>query len=255
MMENPDAIIHIEEWTASLSDNGGGNPAPARDPVHHEEDVSSHLVFCWGEEGDPSFKGCNKTLFVDPLLSPTSAGTLSPTHQLFLGTPSPSSRKLTEATLTMEVDIDLQASDEAKKAARIDFCCKEFEATATARLGKPDNKVVSWDKDTGSTYSPDDTAFPLLRGTQHKVLAKLGCAANQLAAAKRKGVEIAAKLQASRGVSKPAQLTFPHQESDKPSDGSSVPVDLASAPGNILAASRLPAPLSIPEDTTTSNVG
>jgi hypothetical protein len=45
MMGNPDAIIHIEKWTASLSDDAGGSPAPARDPVHHEDDVSSHLGF------------------------------------------------------------------------------------------------------------------------------------------------------------------------------------------------------------------
>jgi hypothetical protein len=240
-MGNPDAIIHIEEWTASLSENGGGNPAPARDPVHHEDDVSSHLGFRWGEERNPSFKGCDKTLSVDPLLSPTSSSTPSPTHQLFLGTPSPFSRKLTEATLTMEVDIDLQASEEAEKAARIDFRSKEFEATAVAWLGKPDNEAVSWDKDTGSTYSPYDTAFPLLRGRPHKVLAKLGYAANQLAAAERKGVEIGAKLQASREVGKPAQLTSPRHESDKPSNGSSVPVDLPFAPGNISAACGLPA--------------
>jgi hypothetical protein len=146
MMGNPDAIIHIEEWIASLSDNGCGNPASARDPVHHEDDVSSHLGFCREEGGDPSFKGCHKTLSVDPLLSPTSAGTPSPTLQLFLGTPSPSSRKL---TLVVEVDIDLQRHlKKPKKAACIYFRCKKFEVTALARLGKPDNKVVSWDKDT-----------------------------------------------------------------------------------------------------------
>jgi hypothetical protein len=74
--------------------------------------------------GDPSIKGYNKTLSVDPLLSPTSAGTPSPTRQLFPGTPSPASRKPTEATLALEVDIELQASDDAKKAARIEFCRK-----------------------------------------------------------------------------------------------------------------------------------
>ncbi len=105
---------------------------PARDPVHHEDGVSSHLGFRWGEKRNPSVKGCNKTLSVDPLLSPTSSSTPSPMHQLFLGTPSPFLRKLTEATLTMEVDIDLQASKEAEKAARIDFRSKEFEATAVA---------------------------------------------------------------------------------------------------------------------------
>ncbi len=123
MMGNLDAIIHIEEWIASLSDDGGGDLAPARDPVHHEDDDSFHLGLCRGEEGDPSFKGCNKTLSVDPLFSLTSAGTPSPMCRLFLGTPSPSSRKLTEATLVMEVDIDLQASEETKKVARIDFNC------------------------------------------------------------------------------------------------------------------------------------
>ncbi len=151
----------------------------------------------------------------------------------------------------MEVDIDLQASEEAKKAARIEFHCKEFEATATARLSKPDNKAVSWDKDTGSPYSPDDTAFLFLRSTPHKVLAKQGRAATQLAAVKQKMVEIAAKLQASHGVSKPAQFTSPPQKSDKPSNKSSVPGNLASAPGNILAACEMLALVSVPEDITT----
>ncbi len=94
-----------------------------------------------------------------------------------------------------------------------------------------------------------------MQGAPHKVLAKLGRVANQLAAAKCKGVEIAAKLQVSHGASKPAQLTSPHQESDKPSNRSSVPVDFASAPGNISAACGLPALVSVSEDTTTSNVG
>jgi hypothetical protein len=155
----------------------------------------------------------------------------------------------------MEVDIDLQASEEAKKAACIEFRCKEFEATAAAMLGKPDNKAVSWDKDTGSPYSPNDTAFPFLQGTPHKVLAEQGHAANQLAAAERKVVEIAAKLQASRGVSKPAQFTSPHQESDKPSNGSSMPGNLASALGIILLAREVLTPVSVPDNITTSNVG
>jgi hypothetical protein len=95
-----------------------------------------------------------------------------------------------------------------------------------------------------------------LWGAPHKVSANLGGAANQLSAAKRKGGEIAAKLQVSREVSMPAQLTSLCQEFNKPSNGSSVPVDLASAMGNILAAcGGLPALVSIPEDTTMSNVG
>jgi hypothetical protein len=65
------------------------------------------MGFAGGGDGDPSIKGCNKTLSVDPLMSQTSAGTPSPTHQLFLGTPLPASRKPTEATLAMEVDIEL----------------------------------------------------------------------------------------------------------------------------------------------------
>ncbi len=143
MMGNPDAIIHIEEWTASLSNDGGGKPVAAKDPVTHEDDVSSHHGFCWGEDRDPSIKGCNKTLSVDPLMPSTSAGTHSPTRQLFLGTPSPSSRKPTKATLAMEVDIELQASEDAKKAASIEFRRREFEASAAARLGKTSNKAVS----------------------------------------------------------------------------------------------------------------
>jgi hypothetical protein len=45
MMGNLDAIIRIEEWTTSLSNNGGGKPAAAKDPVTHEDDVSSHHGF------------------------------------------------------------------------------------------------------------------------------------------------------------------------------------------------------------------
>ncbi len=107
MMRNPDTIICIEEWITNLSDNGGGKLATAKDPVTHEDNVSSHCGFCWGEDRDPSINRWNKTLSVDSLMSQTSAGTPSPMHQLFLGAPSPVSRKPTEATLAIEVDIEL----------------------------------------------------------------------------------------------------------------------------------------------------
>jgi hypothetical protein len=116
MMGNPYVIICIEEWITSLSNNDGGKPAAAKDHVTHEDDVSSHRGFCWGEDRDPSINGWNKTLSVDPLMSQTSAGTPSLSRQLFLGTPSPASRKPTEATIVMEVDIELHASEDAKKA-------------------------------------------------------------------------------------------------------------------------------------------
>ncbi len=115
--------------------------------------------------------------------------------------------------------------------------------SATARLGKTDNKVVSWDRDTGSPYSPNYTAFPPLQGTPHKVSAKQGHAANQLAAAKRKAVETAAKLQAFCGASKSTQHTFPCQDPDKPSDKISLPGNPASALDNIPAAHGLLAPV------------
>ncbi len=44
MMRNLNTIICIEEWTTSFSDNGGGKPLAAKDPVTHEDNCESLLV-------------------------------------------------------------------------------------------------------------------------------------------------------------------------------------------------------------------
>ncbi len=87
-MENPDAIILLEEWLDSLSDDGGGTQVASTTPSAHvgDPDVLSSTAH-QGSDGDisMSINECNKTLdSVDDVMS-----ILSPMRQLFAGTPIP----------------------------------------------------------------------------------------------------------------------------------------------------------------------
>ncbi len=89
-MENPDAVILLEEWIDSLLDEGVRIQAAPTTPAAQVSDLNIlHGTACWGDDGDSSMSSneCNKTLA--SLYHSDVTSTPSPTRQLFAGTPFP----------------------------------------------------------------------------------------------------------------------------------------------------------------------
>jgi hypothetical protein len=117
MWDDPDGTIHINEWHASLADNGGRKPAAMAGRGQEKED-SGNAESGWNvEEGNRGSEGnveegkdlcvinfeCNKTLIVIDSYPPVAmdVGTLSETP------PSMRQQFLRESDLTVD-DFGLQ---------------------------------------------------------------------------------------------------------------------------------------------------